>query len=521
MKRIINTIYEIINKNRLITIVVISTIISFIINLYDLHYKLDKYSTINLYLISYIVLSIVFCTVIILISNKTKNINNKKIPVFFLVTGLILGIVYIELSPLFSGSDEHNHYYRIYEISEKTLMTPTKNNKVGSKLPNSLKQTFIEAGGVNTEVKYKNIKKMNRIKLNKKDVSQYGNNWFDTYNNTALYSPITYLPHVIGFEIGKILNLNPYTIGMLGRLFNLLSYIVLGYLSLKIIPKFKLFYLLILLSPNMLQCATTLSADAFTNIVFLLLVAYILHIHIEVKNTTLKDKLIVGTLSIVIALCKIVYLPIVLLLFINSNKKIKKEKVSFNIIVFIISVIVGLLWIRSTNSIFDIAYNQSILQKQYILHNLFSYFIIVMRTFVVNGANYIECLFVGTTMYHSQLAMPALISFIYVAIVILSMLKDENSNKINNHTKFLIAIIAIMIAGLAATAIYVQCTAQFNAIANPIITGIQGRYFIPSIMLIPFICNYKKINIKSNNLIIIALTINLVSWFYMLVQFMN
>ena len=520
MKKMFINIYEIINKHKVIAITIISTILLFIVNLYDLHYKLNTLPTLNSNILYYILFSILFCIIITIIARKSININNEKIPIFFVIVGLILGICYLGLSPLFSGSDEHNHYYRIYEISEGRLQTPTKNGKVGSKLPNSLKKIFIESGANNTKVKYSKIKKMNKIKLDKEDVSQYGNDWNDTYNNTALYSPITYLPHIIGFLIGKLFKFNPYILGMLGRLFNLICYLALGYFSLKLIPRFKLFYLLILLSPNMLQCATTLSADAFTNIIFLLLVAYILHINLNVKETTIKDKLVIGILSVTIALCKIVYLPIVLLIFINSNKKIKKEKILYNSIIFVVCVIVGLLWIKSTGSIFDIAYDKSAIQKQYIIHNLFSYFIVVIRTFITKGAEYIECLFVGTTMYHSQLIIPSLISFIYVAIVALAMLTEKNSKKIGNITRLLLIMISLAIAGLAATAIYVQCTAQFVGIAYPIIKGIQGRYFIPSIMLLPFAISCKQININKNNLLIIALAINLTTWFYMLTQFM-
>lgn len=63
---------------------------------------------------------------------------------------------------------------------------------------------------------------------------------------------MSYLPHTIGFIIAKFLALSPFLIGMIGRLFNLMAYIVLGYYALKILPKYKMFYFVILMSPNLI-----------------------------------------------------------------------------------------------------------------------------------------------------------------------------------------------------------------------------------------------------------------------------
>ena len=79
--------------------------------------------------------------------------------------------------------------------------------------------------------------------------------------------------------------------------------------------------MMILLSPNMLQCATTLSADAFTNVVFLLFVSLILKFTIENKKISKYNIMLMFILSIIIALCKIVYLPIVLLTLLIDSKK--------------------------------------------------------------------------------------------------------------------------------------------------------------------------------------------------------
>ena len=508
-------------KNIYQIFLLLTAIVFFIVNFYDLRYKISLNSNLNKYYIVFILLSIIFSTVVFIMCKKANNFGDKKIPKLFVLSTIILGIIYLSLSPLFTGSDEHNHFYRIYEISDGVIVTPT-NKVVGSKMPLSLSDTFVIGSGNNTTIKYDNIREMCNVKLNRSNKTQYGDLWTNAYNNTALYSPVQYLPQVIGFSIAKIFDFGPYLIGMFGRVFNLAFYILLGYFCLKLMPKSKMFYMLILLSPNMLQCATTLSADAFTNVIFLLLISLIFKICYSKNKIDKKEKFLLLILCVVISLCKIVYLPIVfLILLINSNlfKNGNKEKIIFSSITILLSVLISFLWMSCTNGIFEIAYDQTEFQKQFILNNLINYFAVFVRTFSGYIIKYIECLFVGTTMFHSQLKMPALISFFYVILIVLSLLKDKEKRKLNISKRIFIGMVGIVIVGLISTAIYVQCTAQYYSIGNATIEGIQGRYFIPIIMLIPFVFQFKNIKLKNQNLYIGTLFINLITWFYMINQF--
>ncbi len=520
-----NKFIEFIKKNNYMLTLLLSITIFFLIGLFDIKYKLLE----NLYFGKkyYFIFLFLFILLILLLlafNKKIKSINDDNVPKVFIITASILGIFFIIISPLFTGSDEHNHYYRIYEITEGTLITPTE-KYVGSEMATSLKETFIVGSGNNTTIKYGHIKDMMNVKLNSEDKAQYGKLWTDSYSNTALYSPVQYFPQLIGFYIGKVLNLNPYLIGILGRIFNLIFYIIIGYFSLKLVPKTKLFYLLILLSPNMLQCATTLSADAFTNSIFLLLVALILNKIFNKEGVTKKSQIILLLLSVIISLCKIVYVPVVFLLLLIDYKKFKngkKEKNTFVIVTIIISCIVSLIWMNFLNGVFDIAYDQSDLQKAFVLSNIIEYFIIFIRTFSINFVKYIECLFVGTTMYHSQLEMPSLISFIYIVLVVLALYNDSSKNNLKISQKIFIGFISIIIIGLIGTAIYVQCTAQFFSVGNPTIQGIQGRYFIPIIIFLPLFIPKITNQLKLDNKILYntAFGINIVTLIFMFARFL-
>ena len=471
-------------------------IIMLLINIYDIN---DKLNANDINKIPLIIYTAIIMLLGILFLFSIKKYDYKSIDKYFLTIGLLLGATYLFISPVFTGSDEHNHYYRIYEITEGKMITPTDTKTVGSKMPSALKDTFISGGAHNTKIRYKSINKMINIKVNNNDRTQYGKVWTDSYVNTALYSPVQYLPQIVGFSIGKLLKLDTYKIGILGRITNFLFYIVIGFFIIKYNKNFKLYYFLVMLSPNMLQCATTLSADAFTNAIFLALLCIITNNYKKKsKDKRIISKILLFVTSIILACCKIVYIPFVLgivLFSINSKNKVNKKDLFFCIFTIIVACIISLLWIRTTKAIFDISYDKYILQKQFILNHPIRYGVVLLRTLVEKSMDFIECLFIGTTMYHSQVSIPAIISFSYVFIVVLSFINEKKPNNYSSKIRLFFTLMSIIVITLVCTAIYMQCTAQFHAVGNSTIIGIQGRYFIPIIMTIPIIIN-NKINNK-------------------------
>lgn len=174
MLKILKNIKQLINSNIYYITGLLCMFFIFALNLYKLLKKL-QINDINgyKYYLFFCIIVLVLSLIVFLVIMKY---NDKKIadfPKFFVISCTIIGVVFIFLSPLFTGSDEHNHYYRIYEISEGKLTTPVSNS-VGGFLPKSLETTFLKAGADNTKIKYKNIKNMYKVKLNKRYKKKYG-----------------------------------------------------------------------------------------------------------------------------------------------------------------------------------------------------------------------------------------------------------------------------------------------------------------------------------------------------------
>lgn len=481
----------------------------------------------NKYKIAFLMVGILIIIVIIgiihILNKKRKS--NLEMHKVFLILSSVLGIFYLLLSPLFTGSDEHNHYYRIYEITSGTLTTPVS-NVIGSKLPSSLYKTFInndeKTVNRNINIKYDDIRKMSSIPLKQDEKEQYGIGYEKEYSNTALYSPIQYLPQVVGMGIGRIFNLSPYYLGMIARLFNLLFYLILGTIAFKLLPRFKTFALILMTSPTILSNATTLSADAFTNVLVFLFISFILYCIENKKKFNKMLKLFIIVLSIMMASCKIVYLPYIFLLFLIPEKcfNSKKDKYLTLVTSALLAIIVGLGWMQFTNKYFDVYYVNTALQKEHILSNPITYLFVIIRTYFEQIWTILSNVFAGNNMYHAQLEIYSLISIIYIVIATLSMLIEKKKNKIEIKNRVLIGIVGIIVIALISTAIYIQCTANFIMIDNSVIVGIQGRYFIPVLLLLMMIVGKTKAKIEENHLINIAIFMHLPILFTMLIRFM-
>ena len=122
---------------------------------------------------------------------------------------------------------------------------------------------------------------------------------------------------------GRILQLSPMIIFYLGRLTNLFMYIALVFMAIKIIPseKWKMIIMMIALFPMSMNLAATVSPDTVILGTSLLAIAYAMHLKFESKTITFKNIIIFGILCMIPTVCKVVYFPLCLLVFLFPKEK--------------------------------------------------------------------------------------------------------------------------------------------------------------------------------------------------------
>lgn len=426
-----------------------------------------------------IILEITLVILYYYMDKKKIAIHNK-----FLVSAIFLGTLYMLVIPITRVPDEFNHFLRAYEISEGHLISKQDSETLhgGRELSTSF-----------SDMQINNYEQLGKVLMEK----QAGTNQFYYFSNTSLYSPICYLPQTIGILLGKALNL-PFTIqAYMGRIVNFMVYLAIMYLSIKYIPFKKNLILMVSLLPITIQESMSLSPDALTIAISIALISFVLYMKYSKKGEmNNKEISLMIMLPLILALCKIVYVPLSLLLFLIPKEKFGTLKRKKLIIIFtiILAIVINLFWTSQVSKFLDAHINNSSSREQisYILHNPFEYAKICFRTLDKHAEFYIFGLMGKFLSYYDVILYAP---YIYASMALLCILLFGNSEKekiFEIKSKVLMGIIFSSIVVLILTSIYVQWT----SLKYKYIDGVQGRYFIPIILLLGLILSNKKIKVN-------------------------
>ena len=409
----------------------------------------------------------------------------------FLFFALIWGTLTVFVTPPFQVPDEPAHFFRSYQIANGGFIPETRNNLVGGFVPSSLMQTINLFSGIafhpENKSEFENIRKSLSIPLNREIKS------FGFFPNTGLYAPVTYTAQSLAIVTGQLFNLQPIILLYLGRLFNLLSWIIIIYFAIKITPIYKWLFLLMALMPMSLFQAASISADVFTNSISFLFIASIFKLAFE-KNTSFKKKdlYLLISLLVLLTMSKYVYSFLLILFFIIPLSKFetKKNYIKTTLYLFIFTALtlsIGIYFVKQIYGTVDPNVNyygnapetpivNPNLQIQYILTHIFDYLktIIlsfwILKEFLVNS-------FIGNL---GWLDTPLPILYILIAVSLLCLLAITENNKnifISVKSKFILLVCFGIIILTLATLLYLTWT----PVGKSVISGLQGRYFIPII----------------------------------------
>lgn len=428
-------------------------------------------------------LEIVLCIFIFIAKSKTWPIEK-----LFLVLGLTIGITYVFALPISRAPDEESHFFRIYEITTGHIISDIS--------PDGKDHGSFQASNIEivrdfkeNNVKYSDV--INNLSLNSDNNSQ-------SFITTSAfnYNPIVYTPHLIGMGIGEALHLPFLVTAYLAKLFNCLFCIFILYFCIKTIPFLKKFIFLIAFFPITMQAMTSLSADGFMTVIAIALITFVLYATYSMKHRfTKRHYALILALCLILSLSKVVYAALCLLLFAIPKERFKNQKSKYITILTVggICIIALILWfflsatsIGSANST-----NQDIL-----FHNPLMYLAILIKSISTNFDIYIKGTFGGYLEWFNIVLSPI---YIFTSLVIFILLcKEARDNYAISRTLRILSIVIFSLITLATfTAMYTGWTKP----GETIIDGVQGRYFLPILLLIPlsFINDTKSIKPKSNS----------------------
>jgi uncharacterized membrane protein len=260
----------------------------------------------------------------------------------FLALAIPFGIIFIFLSAPFQAPDEHAHFFRAYAVSTGTL--------TGA-------QAILPAAVLDfSETVSKDLPGNDQNKQSKKALVREFSRPFEeqpqvetSFVNSAIVSPVPYLPQALGVLIGRLAHLNPIFIFYLGRITNFLAWLGLTFLAIRITPIHPRLFVALALIPMTLHQAASNSPDAATIAVSFLFIAFALRIMLDQRPTIQwSDWAWISLLIIAVALCKSVYILSAGLLVAVPLRRFRQQRATLpmSLAVMGVGLACGLAWLQ-------------------------------------------------------------------------------------------------------------------------------------------------------------------------------
>lgn len=405
-----------------------------------------------------------------------------------MVGAIALFYYYNKATPPLQVPDENNHFYRAFQISEGQFLPYKLNKRLGGNIPLSIREFVYAYEDVSLNKKHIVSEEFINQKFNLKYTDTARK--FVDFPNTSLYAPISYAPQAFAMYL---MRKNDYSIShqyYAGRLFSVIIWIIGIFVAISLLPFGKWIFTALALLPMNIYIANSFSADVVTNILALLFVSITLHIAFTKKRFTYNHFIVLAVLLTFLALAKVVYIAIVLLVLIipKDHFKSKTHYVSGIGLLFLVAFIAAYYWSGVIMNYYTpfTEYNPKFrkgiclsscanyfVQKQIILNDKFYFVNLVFRSLFDHPFTYLNS-YIGI-FGNSDVFLPKKTSaWAYYALLLIALF-DFTDKKIKLTTKLLFILAALSSFLLLLLSQHLT----WDCVGEGVVDNIQGRYLIP------------------------------------------
>lgn len=444
-----------------------------------------------------------------------------KLETAYVVMSILLGVLLSYVMPPLCAGDEYAHFLESYQLSSKILHTQDKDDNG---------YVLLRADDYDSAVYLHDTASIS--------------DWFETFergnvtdmvsagekSTVASKSWYVYLPSALMLALVRICGGSGHILLLLGRLTNLLIVTVLIALSIKLIPRGKVFVACLGLLPETIYLANSFSYDGINLGLCILLASYFYYMYDRSEHITWKQLIVYVVLCALMIPVKTVYIWYVFLLLLLPMKKIALPKKVIALLLAGAGVVVVVIAIKlwpsisslSTSGLAPSTGELDGVSISYIMNNPKDFITVLGNSLFpeLAGFKYPERYlatsfgqvlaadrYAGRDLY----TMPAWMCAVIVFTVIIS-LHDTGENTISGRKRMGMVILGCgMVFGIFM-AMYFAST----LIVNRKIYGISGRYFLPVYALLPLIVKNRwfevKFDVKKVCMAVMVL-INLFYWF--------
>lgn len=433
---------------------------------------LQKTDSDTIYMLTMMILFILIFTIIVL--DRIILPSSIDIPRVYLFLVIPLSVCYLALFAPWTHPDSHAHYIATNRFSN--IITGHGNNEQWYARGEDVDffydiwETVIIPYSDNYKVLYDNF----NVICPDKEYRLLS----DEYEHMVFYSPINYLPQIIGMSIAKLLGLGTVLMLYLSRLCILVFYIVMTYRAVKITPIGKSIFAGIFLLPICLMMSSSFSYDGMVIISCFSFIANVLRLCTAPDNKhflyeTCFWAAIIGAVK---GGGYLILLPISFFILQKNKDSIKKS-------IMIICFGVGSLLLFNVVMTLNVKLFQFGVEGgdsysfSYAIYHPISFLKMCMETFIGD----LDVLFFSTSgSYLSwfEFTIPYAIIGALLAIIFILSLREKDDFSLTNKHKIIME--TVIIIGLISTPAMLL---SFTTLDFSTIRGLQGRYFLPLLPL--------------------------------------
>jgi uncharacterized membrane protein len=409
------------------------------------------------------------------------------LPGLYVVTVLFWGVLYSLVFIPFTAPDEYAHFSTAYRISN-VLLGQEAVNEEGLVL---VREDDARTLSISLDAEaYEDVYSRFFEKNENQEQMGYGYAAMEVANHA-------YIPQAIGITIGRICSLGQIPTIYLGRLCNLLFFVLCGYLAICLAPFGKLAFFGVSVLPMTLELVSSLSYDSFAIALAMLFTAYVMHLIWKVPKVGGKQLLILGILLALLAPCKMVYIPLALLCFLIPQDKFGSKK-RFWIGAALVAVMMAggillvnldkiLVYVQETEETVDWADAAAGYSISYVMSHPLQVLGVLGRTIIQKGPTYVSTMLGGTLGWLEYRINPVITVFLTVWTILTGLFCMETERmgtagflpSLPKKHKLLSWFICLLVLVLTLLIMLLSWT----PLSSLVVEGVQGRYFLPILPL--------------------------------------
>ena len=413
---------------------------------------------------------------------KHKDIKIETLFVFFMLTA---GVIYAAVFLPFTIPDEGEHYLSAYRIS------------------NYITFNTDQIGEERLLIRSCDLELISRLRANALSPEYYSSlaNNFQMFaaDRSASFipakfigsAPAGYIASALGISLGRALHLGALPTFYLGRFANLGLYTFAVWWAMKRIPYGKTALFVISAFPMVIHLVASYSYDFLVIALAMLFVSQVLYMREKPGKVSIPDIILCAVYSILLAPAKLVYFPILLLIFLVPSEKFGFSKKTAALIKCgIIAVGIAALLIMQLGKIStymsdgnSVSWsNDEVYSVSHVLTHPLEFLRILFNTFY-HYTDYYSSMIIGNHMDGTGgVILPVFLWSLMIPVTVFSFLrrKDEEPKALQRSTRFWCFV---LFAGICILAL-LSMLFSWTPVSSNVIRGVQGRYFIPALPLL-------------------------------------